>query len=810
MYAVRFAEVRRAARALVRSPVVSICAVLCLALGIGATTAIASAVSRALLQSFPLRNPQRLVAVHRITPQSGAQGTWPESAPNFVDLARASRQVEQLSAFTYRPVLLTLPQDAVRASGLAVSGSLFSMLGARAQVGRLIGPADDRTDAPRVAVMSDDFWRQRFGGDPAVVGRTMLIDGEPTTIVGVTTPDFRFPHGARIVRPELWLPLRLSSQQLALRRQNYLSMLGRLAPGATVQSAQTEMRGIFANLASAYPELNGENLRVAPLVGENVQQVRQPLLLLLGAVGLVLLIAATNVAALLLARGVQRRRELGVRAALGATRRDLLRPALIESALLTAAGVILGLGIARIAIGSIGRLAAARLPQLEGLALDGRVLAFALAISVVTAFICGVVPTLRSATVDPQDALRGGRGGGAGREHHRVLRLLAVGEIGLSLLLLIGAGLVLKAFATLLASDPGFDPGRVLSMQVIVSAQQYQNQSEVARFLEPALEAVRSVPGVQAVAAINAVPYRAWGINSNIRYEGQPADNPTEQPIVEQRLVTPDFFSVTEQRLLEGRLLRESDDDRPESPLVVVVNEALAKRDFPGRSAVGMRFYVTDTSFATIVGVVSDIKNAGPVAPPAPEMYWTYRQTGGSSTFPLMVRVRRGDPRAVIATVTAAIRGVDPQAAVSDIMPMNDVIARSLGEPRFYFSLLGSFAGVAIILTIAGLYGVLSYSVAQRTREIGIRSALGSSRAGVVRLIGLEGARIVAAGVVIGIAGGVAATRLLGAMLYDVSPLDVTAWGAAILVMLVAAAVAVITPARRASRVDPVIAMRVE
>ena len=811
MRGVNFVEVRNAARSLARSPGTTLCAILCLSLGIGATTAISSALSRALLQPLPFREPERLVAVHRITPQSGPAGSWSQSAPNYVDLAHASRQIESLAAITWGTAIINLPGDAIQASQLYVTGNLFGTLGVRAQHGRLILPDDDRLEAPLVAVLGDEFWRSRLGGDPGIVGRSLSIDGQQTTVVGIAPPDFRIPHGANLLRADVWMPIRFTPARLSQRRSNFLLTFGRLASGATVASAHAELRQLFANLVRANPDLAGENVRVAPLHAESMRQVRTPLLLVFGAVCLVMLIAATNVAALLLARGVHRQRETAVRAALGASRWDTLRPALVESALLTAVSLASGFAIGAAGVKTIGLLAAERMPQLNGLGMDWRVLAFGTGLAIVVALLCGAAPAWRASGVDPQDALRGGRGGGMGREHHRTLRSLVVVEIALSLVLLIGAGLVLKAVATLLAYDPGFDASRIMTMRITTSATRYPDQTAVRDFVEPAIAGIRAIPGVEAAAAISAVPYVTWGNNSNTRYEGMPKNDPTRLPIVETRRVTPGFFDVTQQRLLAGRLLRQTDDERPESPPVVVVNEALVRRDFPDGNAVGRRFHLNDTTFATIVGVVSNIRNNGPVEDAAPEMYWTYRQTArGSSTVQLMVRVRGGDPMAVVPAARAAVRDVDPTAAVASVQSMSDVIARSLGQPRFYLSLLGSFAAIALFLAVAGLYGVLSYAVAQRTREIGIRAALGSTPSAVTRLFAMEGLRLVAAGVVVGLVAGMAVSRLMESLLYGVSPLDARTWLLAALAMLGAAMLAAFIPARRAARVDPLKAIQIE
>ena len=803
-------ELRTAARGLARTPGMALSAIVCIALGVGGTTAVASAISRALLQQLPVREGDRLVAVHRITPQSGPQGTWPESPANYADLARQSRTVDSLSAITFGTALVNLGSETVQASELIITGGLFPMLGARAQIGRLLTQADDRLDAPLAAVLSDEFWRAKFNADPGVVGRTVDIDGKPTTIIGVTLPRFRIPHGGRVLGGDVWIPIRFTPQRLAQRGNNSLLMLGRLARGASPASAQAELRGLFAGLVNQYPQLKGENLRVAPLMAESAKAVRQPLLLLFGAVCMVLLIAATNVAALLLARGVHRRREMAVRTALGATRWHVMRPALVESILIGVVGTAAGFGVAIAGVKTIGALAAARMPQLAGLSIDGRVIAFGVAVAVLVSLACGVAPAWRNAGVDPQDALRGGRGGGSGREHHRALRGLVVSEIALSLVLLIGAGLMLRAFASLLGKDPGFETEHVLTLQVTVASARYPNGTSVRRFLDPALDAARKVPGVQSAGAINLLPYVDWGWNSNIRYEGMPADDPTRMPLVEQRHATPGFFAVTGQRLIAGRLLGPSDDDGSTAPPVVVVNEALAKRDFKGANPVGRRFYYTDSAMATIVGVVSDIRNVGPVADPAPEMYWSYYQAGnGDSRFPIMIRTR-GNPIDVAAGVRRAMRSTDPTAAVSGIEAMPDVIAHSLGKTRFYLTMLGAFAAVALVLTIAGLYGVLSYAVAQRTREMGIRVALGSTQRRLVALVTREGVSLVVMGIAAGLAASFALTRVMVSLLYGVSPLDGLTWMLAAVSLFVPTVLATVVPALRASRADPIVAMRVE
>ena len=796
-----------AVRALRRAPLVSGSAILCIGLGIGAAAAISSAISRALLQPLPFRNPERLVTVYRTTPHFD---TGPFSPANYTDLARETRQLEVLAAIAPGSGLLQLSDEAVQVSVKRVTGNLFPMLGTSALRGRLLTPADDQPDAPQAAVIGEELWNERFGGDGAVIGKPIRLDGESYTLIGVVPREFGVPHGAQVIRSQLWVPMRFSPDELARRRSNYLSALGRLAPSATVQSAHAELVRIFDGVATANPELRGEQVRVLSLAGEGVRTVKRPLYLLFGAVSMVLLIAATNVASLLLARGVQRQRELAIRSALGGGRHQLMRPVLGESLVMTVVGLLLGLALAWGGVRTIGSLAAARLPQLVGLSVDYRVIAFAVVLAGLVALVCGGLPAWRSAAVDPQDALRDGRGGGTSRAHHRVLRGLVIAEVALSLMLLLGAGLVLKGFAQLMSRNPGFDPEPILTLQATVSPERYPDGSSVERFLEPALQKIREIPGVDAAGSISLIPYDNWGWNFNIRYEGQPGTDPTRLPLTENRVATTEFFQVTKQRLIAGRLIGP-EDGRPTSPAVVVVNEALVRRDFQGKNPIGARFHTSDTTFSTIVGVVSDIRNFGPVEEPRAEVYRPYRQAGqGTSSFAIMIRARRGDPLALTPAARAAIRSVDQQVAITDVRSMLQVMAQSTSRDRFYLIMLATFAGVAVVLAVAGIYGVLSYVVAQRTREFGIRSALGSTARNTVALVTREGLGLIGVGVALGLMGAIGTTRLLSAMLYGVSPVDRPTWAATTLTLVIVGLLATLLPAIRAARADPLLAIRSE
>jgi predicted permease len=803
------AELRTAARSLARNPVMTGSAVVCLALGIGGTTAVASAISRVFFEPLPMRDADRLVAVHLTTPETGPLGTYPQSAANFADLARESRAVRSLSAIAYGTALVDLGAETVEALRHYGTGDLFSALGTRPQLGRLFGPADDRSDAPPVAVLSNEFWRDKFHAEPSIVGRTVNLDGRPTTIIGVLPPRFVIPHGGDLLRADVWMPMRMTPQKLTDRYEDYLFVLGRLTNGATPASAQAELRTLFARLVVQYPALKGEDIRVAPLVAETMDVVHKPLLLLFGAVSMVLLIAATNVAALLLARGVQRQREMAVRTALGAARWDVIRPAITESLLLGALGAGLGLVLAAVGVRSIGALGAVLIPALAGLGIDWRVIAFGIATALIVSLACGAAPAWRLASIDPQETLRGGRGGGTRREQHLGLRALTVFEIALSLVLLVGAGLTLRAAAALLDKKPGFETAHVLTLDVTIAHARYPDATAPRQFLDPVVAAVQQIPGVVAAGFIQNLPYQSWGARDVVRYEGTAIDDRAHQPDVEQREVTPGFFAATGQRLLEGRVLTPNDDDGKESPLVVVVNAALAKRDFHGRSAVGRRFYY-DSVMATIVGVVSDIQNVNPRNDPLPEMYYAYQQTStGETRFPLLIRTR-GNPMDVAGPVRQAIRGIDATAAVSNIATMQEVIWQSVVRARFYVTMLGAFAAIALALAIAGLYGILSYIVAQRARELGIRVALGSPPAALVRFVTREGMILVGIGLVVGFAASTALTRVMASMLFGLSPMDSEAWALGAVCLIVPTLVATVVPALRASRADPTAAMRLE
>jgi predicted permease len=799
-------QVRIAVRSLGRTPVVTIAAVVSLALGLGATTAVFSAVNAALLEGLPFYRQDRLVSVFRTTPHFR---NGPFAPANFLDLRAQTTTLSALGAVSYNTALLKETDGTTQVSAYAVSGEVFSLLGVTPKLGRVLGPVDEEADQPLVAMVSGELFRTRFGSDPSLIGSTVLLDGEAHTIIGVLSDEFRIPHRTQNLSSDFWVPLRFTEEQAQRRRNNYLQLLGRLADGRAVAEAEAELVTLMAGIADDYPEVRGESVRAGVMQRESAGPVQAPLLLMLGAVGLVLLIATANVASLILARGAERGHEVALRTALGASRGSIVRGVLMESGVIATAGIALGLGIAWFSVGAIGTLGARIFPQLEGLGLDGPVVAFAVIITAMVAVWCGIIPAWHIAKSDPQDALRSGTRAGIARAHHRFLRGLVVTEVAVSALLLLGAGLLVRSFLGLLERSPGFDSGSLLTMVVDVSPERYTDVDAVRGFLLPGLEAVRNLPGVEDAGIISRVPYINWGNNFNIRYEGVPGDDPTQLPLTENRVVTPSFFSTFEMTLLRGRMFTNSDGALEDSPPLVVVNEALVKRDFPEGDVIGKRFHSGDT-FATIIGVVSDIRNVGPIRDPAPEVYWNITQGSSSWTrFPLVVRSGT-TPTGQARAITTALRSIDPDVAVTRVLPMDDAIERSMGRQRFFMLLLGSFAGVALVLSVTGLYGVISYAVARRTRELGIRAALGSTRSRTIGLVLRDALALALVGLVVGATAGAGLTRLLTGMLYGVSPLNPTVWSLALATLFTTAVIASYIPALRAARVDPLEAIRCE
>ena len=807
-------DVRTAVRAHRRAPGLAAAAVVCLVLGIGANAAVFSVLNAVLLRPLPYPEPERLVVVNETLAFGGGFGSV--SVPNFRDWAAGSGALDLALHTSASPGLRggRGAGDAGPARVRAVLGgaNLFRVLGVRPLLGRTFLPGEDAPGRGGVAVLSEALWRGRFGADPGVVGRAIVLDGAPRTVVGVMPAAFEFPARAAT---DVWLPFVPTPDQERMRDSHMLQVVGRLRPGATVERAQAELDRVAAGIRRAHPEeAAGRGARVTPLREVVVRQSRPALLALLGAVALVLLVACANVANLLLARAAARGQEVAVRLALGAGRARLVRQFLTESVLLALAGAVLGGAAGWLGVRALTPLVARALPVGAAVPLDGRVLAFLLAAAVASGLAFGLAPALQASRADVRDHLgdAGGRATAGGRRA-RVRGALVVGEVALTLVLLAGAGLLLRGFALLRGTATGLATAGVLTAHLTIPAGRYGGLEVAPRLLDPVLERVRAVPGVRAAGVISHLPVQRAYTNGNFTVEGRPRPERGREPLAEWRAVSPGYFGALGVPLRAGRPLGPRDDGTP-GRQAVLVNEALARRHFPGASPLGARLRFDDPAHGdqvyTIVGVVGDVRQAGLDVPPLPELYFSHADSAamrGRDDVTLVVAAAV-PPARVAGAVRAAVRGVDPDQPVYAVMTMDEVIEASLAPRRLTLWLFGTFAGVALALASAGVYGVVSYLVAQRRREMGIRLALGARGADVVGLVMRQGARLTALGLALGLAGALALTRLLAGLLYGVPPRDPPTLAAVAALLALVATLAAYVPARRAARADPMLAVR--
>jgi putative ABC transport system permease protein len=794
-------------------------AIMTLALGIGANTAIFSAVNAVLLRALPYGAPDRLVLAWEVTPK-GRQTTV--TPANFLDWRAQASSFSELAATSGVDFNVTGEGDVARVRGASVSTNFFRLLGASPALGQTFQSENGAAGDWRTVVLSHSLWQSRFGGDPRVVGKTMTLNGNAYKIVGVMPREFRWQNLAPLSSSgelaELFVPsVKNDIPQLgaqtdrdlsASRTTSYMRVVARLKPGVTVEQAQAEMDAVAARLAQAYPDSNaGTTVRLIPLKRFLVGDVRPALLTLLAAVGLVLLIACANVANLFLARATTRRKELAVRAALGAARARLVRQLLTESVLLSLVAGGVGLLCAVWGVQGLVSLMPNDLPRLNDVSIDANVLLFTLAVSTLTGLAFGLVPALQVSRVDLTETLKEGAGKATGVQG-RSTRALIVLEVALSLVLLVGAGLLLKSFVTLQQVKPGFDPDNLLALKISLPPTTYAKPEQKSRFFGQLLERVRSVPGVRDAGAALSLPFPGDDILFPVRVEGQPEPAPGEQSSINYQVVTPDYFRAMRIPLLAGRDIASA--DRADAPGVVVLNESAVKRYFAGADPLGKRVRLgsADSPPLTVVGVVSDVRQRTLAAQPKPEAYVSYQQ----SPFGFMgVAVRtEGDPANVVGAVRGAVAGVDAQVYSGNVHTMNELMSESLARQRSISVLTGVFGLVALLLASVGIYGVISYMVTQRTREIGIRIALGADRRDVLRMIVGYGMGLTLVGVAAGLVASFALTRALSSLLYEVSASDPLIYaGVAVLLASVALA-ACLVPARRAMRVDPMIALRYE
>jgi putative ABC transport system permease protein len=801
-------ELRFAARSLRKSPAFTLVAVLCLALGIGANAAIFSVVDAVLLRPLPYAKPGQLVRLFETMPERGASWTGSVSWPNYKDWAQELKSFEGLTAYMPQSRNLRGPEGAERVRTLAATANLFQVLGVRPRLGRGFEAGEDSRGAAPVVVVSEGLWRRRFGADPALVGQKLTLDGQPHTVIGVLPDAVRFPAGSVT---ELFVPYVPSAEAASSRSSHSLNVLARLREGVTLEAANTELREVARRIEKAWPdEQTGRSAQAQPLVETVVGRVRPALLLLLGAVGLVLLIACANVANLLLARAASRRHEVAIRVALGASRGRIIRQMLVESLLLSLAGALLGLLLAWTGLSALEPLVQRALPLADGVPLQARLFGFLLLVSTASALLFGLVPALKSTRDDPRLGLaEAGARVSASASHHRFRSALVVVELALSLILLVGAGLLMRGFLTLLGTEPGLNPDHVLTAHLPVPSGRYSPEQLGPRLLEPVLERIRSLPGVSSAALISLLPIQSAWSNGDYTIVGEPPPERGREPLAEYRLTSPGFFQSLGIPLLAGRDFTQQDGRNEE--MVVVINQALALRHFTRQSAVGRRLVFEGTP-ATIIGVVGDVRQAGLHLQPLAEIHIPYNHPRYASWIRDMTLVvkTRVPPTSVTSALRDAVRSVDADQPIYDVLTMEEVIARSMAGRRLNLLLLGTFAAIALVLASAGLYGVISYLVAQRTREIGIRVALGARTYDVVWLVMRQGALLAAVGIGLGLVGALGLSRLAESLIYGVSARDPLTFGALAALLGGVALVATWVPARRAARVDPVIAMKSE
>ena len=793
-------DLRYCVRSLAKSPGFAVLAILALGLGIGANTAIFSVVNGVLLRPLAYGDPGRLVVILH-------EGQSPVSPDDYLDWRRQSRSFQQMGAAQVWSAALTGRDNAEELPGMQVSPNMFSILGVPPLRGRTFEAGDDQPARGHVAVLSYQLWQRRFGADPKIVGREIKLNGESYTVNGVMPESFHFaPFWATNV--DVWVPL-LLDKRLNDRGGRSLRIFARLRDGVPLQQAQADIDVICRRLAQQYPKTNaGMTAEVVPLQEKVVANIRPTLLVLLGTVGFVLLIACSNVANLMLVRANGKKKETAVRLALGSSRWRVIRQSLVESLLLSVAGAAVATVIASWGIaGLLASLPAESLPRLDEVGIDKIVLAFTALIALLTGVVCGLAPALRAFRTDLQESLKsGGRGSTAGRSEHRTRALLVISEVALALVLLVGAGLMLRSFQQLQAVDPGFDPHHLLTLEVAAGGKAYRTGPSRIRFFEQLRPRLEALPGVESVSLINHLPISGDIWTLGIIIYGRPDPPPGQQPTAAYRVVQPGYFATMKIPMLQGRDF-DNHDIRDTTP-VAIVNEVLAKRHWPGENAIGQRLRL-GANWMTIVGIIKNVKQTDWTENPDDEIYLPHAQSDAGFSFMTVVMRAHGDPLALRKPVEEQVRSLDKDVPIAHVQSMEQVIADKLWRGRLAMTLLGLFAAVAVSLAALGIYGAITYSVSQRTGEIGIRMALGARSGDVLRMILLQGLTVVGIGITVGLFGAWMLTRTLGSLLFGVTARDPVTFITVPIILIALSVVACCLPALRASKVDPVTALKI-
>jgi putative ABC transport system permease protein len=807
-------DLKYALRMLIKAPVFAVIAILTLALGIGANSAIFSVIDTVLLRPLPFKNPDEIVMLWgRYANDSGPVRGNVHSYPDFVDLRDQSQSIAAMAAYTRTAGTLTYAEDAKYLEGIAITPEVFEVLGVPPLLGRGFTKEDAKNEADRVVVLTYPLWKSSFGGDPKIVGQQILLSSRPHTVIGVMPPGWKFPIEDEHI--DYALPLEyLGAQTLGNRGAHFLSVVGRLKPGVPIQKSEAELTAIASRLSKQYPDtnLNFTGMAVVALHSDVVGEVRPALIVLLGAVALVLLIACANVANLLLARAASRSREIAIRTALGASRALVIRQLLCESLLLAVLGGGAGLILAWWGVDLLGAAGPQGLPHLGQIKVNFTVCAFTFVLAIGSTLLFGLIPALQVSRPSVNESLQQGAKGSTGGLHTNRLRaFLVVSQVSLSLLLLAGAGLLIKSFLNLRATNPGFDPVRLMTLQINLPRIRYPELDQQVRAHDAIMEKLAGIPGVESAGGVNPLPLGGNIRNQSLMVSGAAPLPRGNHPGAGYLIVKPDYFKAMKIPVLQGRTFTHADSK--DSPLVVMINEAFARKYFPDRNPIGQQVMIDrgdgKAPPCEVVGVVGNSRHDALAIPPGPEMYVPFDQDP-SRSLDIVLRVASTNLVGLNGDVKRAVHEVDKDLYVPTLEPMTNFLATQLAQPRFNMMLLAVFAAVAMVLAAIGIYGVIAYSVTQRTREIGIRMALGAQKTQMLGMVLRQSMLLVGIGIAIGFLVALAATRVMATLLYGVSANDISIYAVVIALLSAAAFLASYVPARRAMKVDPMVALRYE